>query len=162
MLKKFTSAGKKLVITGNDVTELGDSPAVVRVPECPGKAYNAALEKDYDHSSPDSAREFFTKLQGSDEVKIEASPQIATSIARTTDGHISCFFANFEGLVAKKNPVQTPQSGIQVSVASKSDGKGFFLPFMGQVQTVRGERQGESMRFTLPTITRGAVFWYEP
>ena len=95
-------------------------------------------------------------------MRIQASPQVATSISRTSDGHINCFFANFAGLVAKKNPIQTPQEGIEVSVASQIDGKGFFLPFMGQVQSVKGERQGESVHFKLPALTRGGVFWYEP
>ena len=160
-LKEFATS-KRLVVTGTDATELGDAPNVVRITECPGKAYNAALEKDFDHSSPDSARDFLASLQGSNTVKIQAPSQIATSIARTTDGHINCFFANFAGLVGKANPIQAPQSGVEVSVASKRDGKGFFLPFMGQIQTVKGDRQGEMMRFSLPTITRGAVFWYEP
>ena len=39
--------------------------------------------------------------------------------------------------------------------------KGYFLPFMGQVQPVTGVRSGDSVRFALPAITRGAVFWYE-
>jgi len=160
-LKEFATS-RRLVVTGTDATELGDAPNVVRIRECPGKAYNAALEKDFDHSSPDSARDFLASLQGSNTVKIQAPSQIATSIARTTDGHINCFFANFAGLVGKVNPIQAPQSGVEVSVASKRDGKGFFLPFMGQIQTVKGDRQGEMMRFSLPTITRGAVFWYEP
>jgi len=161
-IKDLVGVGKKLVIAGTDVTELGDNPNVVRIKECPGKAYNAALEKDFEHSSPDSAGDFFQSLQGAEAVRIQASPQVATSIARTTDGHINCFLANFAGLVAKKNPVQTPQDGIEVSVATKTDGKGFFLPFMGQVQSVKGERQGETVRFRLPTVTRGAVFWFEP
>ncbi|PWT74971.1 MAG: hypothetical protein C5B46_03265 [Proteobacteria bacterium] len=161
-LKDLVGAGKKLVITGTDVTELGDNSNVVRIKECPGKAYNAAIEKDFEHSSLDSPGDFIQSLQGAEAVRIQASPQIATSIARTTDGHINCFFANFAGLVAKKNPIQTPQEGIEVSVASKTDGKGFLLPFMGQVQTVKGERQGEMVRFKLPTVTRGAVFWFEP
>src|SRR5262252_6913271 len=161
-IKDLVAVGKKLVIAGTDVTELGDNPNVVRIKECPGKAYNAAIEKDFEHSSPDSAGDFFHSLQGAEAVRIQASPQVATSIARTTDGHINCFLANFAGLVAKKNPVQTPQDGIEVSVATKTDGKGFFLPFMGQVQSVKGERQGETVRFRLPTVTRGAVFWFEP
>ena len=161
-IKDLVAVGKKLVIAGTDVTELGDNPNVVRIKECPGKAYNAAIEKDFEHSSPDSAGDFFQSLQGAEAVRIQASPQVATSIARTTDGHINCFLANFAGLVAKKNPVQTPQDGIEVSVATKTDGKGFFLPFMGQVQSVKGERQGETVRFRLPTVTRGAVFWFEP
>jgi hypothetical protein len=178
-LKDFVAAGKRLVITGTDVTELGDSPNVVRIGDDPGKAYNAAMEKDFEHSSPDSQREFFAKLQGGDSVGIQASPQIATSISRTPDGHINCFFANFAGLRAGSNPVQTPQTGVVVTVpmarneksqvASKeerwsmlTEGKGHFLPFLGEEQVLSGVRQGDSLRFTLPAITKGAVFWYEP
>lgn len=56
----------------------------------------------------------------------------------------------------------TPQNSVEVTVQSEADGKGLFLPFLGQVQAVKGERDGDSIRFSLPTITRGAVFWYEP
>ena len=160
-LKEFAAA-KRLVVTGVDATELGDMPNVVRLQECPGKAYNSGIEKDFEHSSPDSAREFLASLQGADAVRIQGSSQIATSIARTSDGHINCFLANFAGLRGGSNPVQTPQNGVVVSVQAKAEGNGFFLPFLGQVQPVKGERTGESIRFTLPAITRGAVFWYEP
>jgi hypothetical protein len=159
---KELAAAKSLVVTGTDATELGDLPNVVRLRECPGKAYNAAIEKDFEHKSPETAREFFASLQGAGAVRIQASPQIATSIARTSEGHINCFFANFAGLRGGSNPVQTPQSGVEVAVQAKAEGKGFFLPFLGQVQAVKGERDGDSIRFSLPTITRGAVFWYEP
>jgi len=160
-LKGFAAA-KKLVVTGTDATELGDMPNVVRIRQCPGKAYNAAIEKDFEHSSPDSAQEFLASLQGADAVRIQASSQIATSIARTSDGHIKVFFANFAGLRGGSNPVQTPQNGIEVTVQAKAEGKGFFLPFLGQAQAVKGERDGDSIRFSLPTIARGAVFWFEP
>lgn len=163
-LKDFVGGGRKVVITGTDVTELGDSPNIVRMRECPGKAYNAAIEKDFEHSSPDSAHEFFDALRGGDSVKIQASPSIATSISRTPDGHINCFLANFAGLRGGSNPVQTPQAGVVVSVvASKTgQGKGYFLPFLGTAQEVSGEADGNSIRFRLPAITRGAVFWYQP
>jgi len=58
--------------------------------------------------------------------------------------------------------VQTPQTGVEVSVASKTDGRGIFLPFLGEAQAVSGIRHGDSITFTLPPITKGAVFWYEP
>ena len=86
---------------------------------------------------------------------------VATSIARTSDGHVNCFFANFAGLRGGVNPVQTPQEGVEISVKSKGEGKGFFLPFLGDVQAVKGVRHGDAITFTLPTITKGAVFWYE-
>jgi hypothetical protein len=161
-LKDFVASGKKAVVTGTDVTELGDSPGVVRMRDCPGKAYTAALEKDFEHSSPDSQREFFASLQGGDSVGIEGSPHIATSISRTPDGHVNCFFANFAGLKGGANPIQIPQTGVKITVTAKSDVKGFFLPFMGDVQALQGTRTGNTLTFTLPPISKGAVFWYEP
>lgn len=160
-LKEFVHRGGRAVTTGADATGLATSENVVRMTEDPGKDYNAALEKDFEQASPDSQSEFFARLKGGGAVRIQASTKIATSIARTSDGHINCFFANFAGLKGGSNPVQTPQSGVVVTVRAKSE-KGFFLPFLGQTQTIAGTRQGDTVRFELPTITRGAVFWYEP
>jgi hypothetical protein len=161
-MKDFVTAGKKLVITGTDVTELGDAKNVVRILQNPGKAYNTQVEKDFQSASPESQKEFFSSLEGGDTVRIEASSQMATSISRTSDGHINCFFANFAGLKAGSNPIQTPQNGVKVTLAAKSSTKGFFLPFMGQVQPLQGAQNGDAVTFTLPTISRGAVFWVEP
>jgi hypothetical protein len=161
-LQAFIGAGGKLVVTGTDATGIGDAASATRFADDPGAAYNALLEKDFEHASPDSQQAFLDSLQGSNAVKIKTGAHVATSIARTTDGHINVFFANFDGLVGGSNPVQTPQSGIEVSVVSKSDGKGFFLPFLGDVQPVEGVRRGDSIAFKLPVITKGAVFWFEP
>ena len=114
----------------------------MRFPGCPGKAYNTALEKDFEHASPDSQPDFFKSLKGTGAaVQVAAGAQVATSIARTSDGHINVFFANFAGLRGGSNPVQTPQSGVQVTVKSKSGEKGFFLPFLGEIQEVEGVRR---------------------
>ncbi len=161
LLKDFVGGGKRLVIAGADVTELGDAAGVVRIPDSPGKSYNTALEKDFESASPESQKEFFAALQGGDAVRIEASTKIATSISRTSDGHINCFFANFAGLKGGSNPIQTPQSGVKVTISAKSAGKGFFLPFMSDVQPVQGEKSGSAVTFTLPSIAKGAVFWIE-
>ncbi len=161
-LKDYAAQGSRLVVTGNDATELSESRNVMRIAECPGKAYNTAMEKDFDHALPESQPEFFSSLQGATAVQIHASAQIATSISRTPDGHINCFLANFAGLKGGVNPIQTPQNGVEVLITSKTDGKGSFLPFMGQAQSLKGVRKGDSVSFTLPTITRGAVFSYEP
>jgi hypothetical protein len=160
-LRGFEEHGK-IVISGADATGLESSANVVRLADSPGKAYNAALEKDFEQASPDSQAAFFDSLQGAGAVRIKAGPHVATSIARTPDGHINCFFANFEGLRGGSNPVQTPQTGVEVSVTSKSAGKGFFLPFLGDAQAVKGVRHGDAVEFALPPITKGAVFWYEP
>src|SRR3954466_12114868 len=149
-LQKLAAGGTKLVTSGNGADGLGDLQNVVKLSNSPGKAYNAAIEKDFEHSSPDSQREFFGALVGADTVRIQASPQIATSISRTSDGHVNCFLANFAGLRGGSNPVKPPQAGVGVSVTSKSEGMGHFLPFMGQEQTVKGVRHGDSVSFTEP------------
>jgi hypothetical protein len=158
-LQEFAARGK-IVISGADATGLANSPNVVRLADSVGKTYGAEIEKDFEHASPDSQQAFFDSLQGGGAVRIKAGPLVATSIARTSDGHINCFFANFAGLKAGANPVQTPQEGVEVSVKTKSE-KGSFLTFLGDVQAVKGVRHGDSVTFTLPTITKGAVFWYE-
>jgi hypothetical protein len=158
-LQAFVTHGK-VVISGADATGLGNSPNVVRLADSPGKAYGAAIEKDFEHASPDSQQAFFGSLQGGNTAQIKAGPLVASSIARTSDGHINCFFANFAGLKAGANPVQTPQEGVEVSVKAKAE-KGHFLPFLGDVQDVKAVRHGDAVTFTLPAITKGAVFWYE-
>src|SRR5213593_4083226 len=87
-LKNFGAGGRKIVITGADVTELGNSQNIVRFPDDPGKAYGAAMDTDFEHASTASQQEFLDALGKSDAVRIEAPPHIATSIARTPDGHI--------------------------------------------------------------------------
>jgi hypothetical protein len=161
-LKSFVAQGKKLIVTGTDATEITGSKNVVRFAECPGKAYNKELTKDFEHASPESRQAFLDSLQGSGAVKIKAGAHVATSIAHTSDGHIDVFFANFDGLRGGSNPVQTPQSGVEVTVKASAEGKGYFLPFLGDVQTVKGVQHDGTVSFALPTITKGAVFWYEP
>jgi hypothetical protein len=163
VLRSFVAQGKRLVITGKEAApELGDARPIIRFAVDPGEIYDAALEKDFEHTIPDSQQSFFSYLEGGDAVHITAVPHVATSIAHTPDGHTNVYFANFAGLKAGSNPVQTPQTGVEVTIAAKTNGKGFFLPFLGQAQEIIGTRHGDSLTFALPTITKGAVFWYEP
>ena len=160
-LQKYVAGGKNLVITGADATQLGASPGVVRFPDCPGKAYGTALERDFEHATPDLEEAFLRSLKAGTAVTVAASPQMATSIA-LVDGKPHVFFANFAGLRGGENPVQTPQSGVQVTIPAESKGKAFFLPFLGEVQELKGVQTDGHMSFPLPAISKGAVFWFEP
>jgi hypothetical protein len=134
---------------------------VIRFTRCPGKDYSAALQKDFDAATPDQEHEFLESLKSDAAVRIAASPMLATSIAQV-NGHPHVFFANFAGLRGGVNPVQTPQTGIQVIISGTTQTGGFFLPFLGDVQPLRGNIRAGGVVYNLPTIEKGAVFWSEP
>ncbi len=158
---KYVDDGKTLVITGNDATQLGAAASVVRFSKCPGKNYYAALQKGVAESTPDQEREFLQSLKSEAPIRVLASHMIATSIAQV-NGKTHVFFANFAGLQGKVNPIQTPQTDVQVTVTGATKGRGFFLPFLGDVQPLNGTAGDAGITYKLPVIEKGAVFWYEP
>jgi hypothetical protein len=161
-LAKYVEGNRVLAITGEDDTGLGNQANIVRFTKCPGKGYSAALRKDFTAATPDREHEFLASLKAKPAVRVLASPKIATSIARV-DGKPHVFLANFAGLRGRVNPIQTPQIGVQVTIAGATKGGGgFFLPFLGDVKHLNGEVGDDRVTFTLPTIEKGAVFWYEP
>jgi hypothetical protein len=156
-LSQYLSADNRLVITGADVPQLSGSN-VIRFPQAPGKIYNQALEKDFDQTRPDQAGEFLKALP-EPSIKIAAGPQVATSIS-SVDGAVHVFLANFTGLRGGVNPVQTPQEGIQITLAGVANASGHFLPFLGDEQELHGTEANGKITFVLPPVTKGAVFWY--
>jgi len=159
-LQKYVEKKSTLLVTGEDATGLGDNAHIIRITRCPGKDYSAAVETDFDGSTPDREHEFLQDLQSEASVRVAASPQLATSIARVA-GMPHVFFANFAGLRGGVNPVQIPQAGVQVTIAGTKTGRGYFLPFLGEVQPLDGIVGGNSITFNLPAIEKGAVFWFE-
>ena len=160
-VRKYLESSKRLVITGEDATHVGGAAGVVRFAKCPGKDYYAALEKSVADTSPDLEHEFLESLKAEPTIRVAASQMVATSIARV-DGKTHVFFANFAGLEGGVNPVQTRQTGVVVTVAGAGTGHGFFLPFLGEVQTVAGIAGDGGVVYKLPAIEKGAVFWFEP
>ena len=166
--RKFVDGGKTLVITGEDATQLGPVANVIRFGECPGKDYYAAMQKSVADTTPDRERAFLESLKSETPVRVMASHMVATSIAQV-DGKMHVFFANFAGLQGGVTPVQTPQRAeVMVSSAAftagstAKQGHGFFLPFLGEVQPIRGSAVNGGISFKLPPIKKGGVFWYEP
>ena len=161
LLRGYVQSGRTLVITGDDSTEMGAAANVARFAKCPGKDYYATLQKDIAGSTPDREPEFVQSLNAEAAVRVVASPLIATSIARV-EGKPHVFFANFAGLQGGVNPIQTPQTGVKVTVLGAANGRGFFLPFLGDVQVLIGSAGDDGISYRLPTIEKGGVFWYEP
>ena len=156
-LGEFVKGGGKLVATGEAAEGL-PADGVKRFEQCPGKQYIAALEKDFATADPDSQKDFLSALGGEPAVKVDASSWLATHISEV-DGKTYVFFANFKGLKGGVNPVQTPETGVTITVPSGTTAS--FLPFLGEVQKLKGERRGEKTVFSLPPIQRGAVVWVE-
>ena len=119
------------------------------------------MQKDFDASAPDQEHEFLERLTTGTVIRVVASHMIATSIAQI-NGKPHVFFANFAGLRGGVNPVQTPQTGVQVAVSGVVKGRGFFLPFLGDLQPLDGTAGDSGITHKLPAIGKGAVFWYEP
>jgi hypothetical protein len=161
LLHAYLAKNKVLLITGGDATGIGSAANVIRFSKCPGKDYSATLQKDFDAATPDQEHEFLERLKAEAVVHVAASPMLATSIARV-DAKAHVFFANFAGLRGGVNPVQTSQKGVQVTITSATKGRGFFLPFLGDVRPLEGAASAGSVTYTLPAIEKGAVFWYEP
>jgi hypothetical protein len=160
-LRAHVGGNKLVVITGDDVTGLESTANVIRFSNCPGKDYSAALQKDFDATTPDREHEFLQSLKAEAAVRVVASPMLATSVARV-NGNPHVFFTNFAGLRGGVNPIQAPQTGVQVTISGAAKGRGFFLPFLGDVQPVNGTVGGDGVTYRLPAIEKGAVFWSEP
>ncbi len=159
-LENYLKSGRTLVLTGENAPALAsESGEIVRFPDSPGGTYYEQLEKSFTGTSPDSQQKLLTSLAPSRDIEISASPQVATSIS-LVEGSPHIFFANFAGLKPHEVAVPATQKDIIVTVPRKV-GVGHFLPFLGKTQDIQGKVSGDKTVFTLPDITRGAVFWFE-
>ena len=170
-IAQFVKQGNQLIVTGasaiDDAIDATIPPVaasstqqnVIRFTQCPGKAYNSALEADFDRATPQMQQSFLNALPSNQSVEVSAPPSLATSISEV-NGAPHVFLANFAGLVGGKNPVQTPQANIKITLTAVANSSGFFLPFLGEVQQLDGTQSNGRITFHLPTITKGAVFWY--
>jgi len=161
-IEQYVKQGKRLVITGNSgfpALENMNQANVRRFATCPGKAHLNALDKDFEHTNPAMQQPFLDSLTPNQGVAVVASASVATSIS-TVNGAPHVFLANFAGLVGGKNPVQTPQTDVKISLPAKQNSSGFFLPFLGDVQKLKGINENGRVTFVLPPISKGGVFWY--
>jgi len=155
----YADQGQQLIITGNDPLAFGARSNIVRFPACPGKAYIASLQNDFGAATPRLQQAFLDVLLPARSIDVSASPHVATFVA-DVQGAPHVFLANFDGLVGGRNPVQTPQSDIKVSLPAVPGASGKFLPFLGDVQQLTATLQDGRVIFTLPPVAKGGVFWY--
>jgi hypothetical protein len=159
-LRQFVSNGGRLVITGTDVTGLGNLAGITRFAECPAKAYFDQLQKDFPAGSLANPKKFLASIDARSEISVEAPPTVATNIA-SANGTTHIFLANFTGLVPHKIAVPTPQANVRISSTARMGKTLRVLPFLGEVQSLHGQRVGDRVVFVLPALERGAVVWFE-
>lgn len=159
-LRDFVSRGGRLVITGADVTALGDAAGVKRFKECPGKAYFDGLQKDFAAGSQDNPAEFLASIDTRGEIRVEAPTTVVAHIA-SINGAPHIFLGNFSGLVPRKIAVPTPQTNVRISIPDGRARTLHVLPFLGGERSVQGDGHDGRIVFVLPALERGAVAWFE-
>ena len=55
------------------------------------------------------------------------------------------------------NAIQTPETGATIAVQGR--GKGYFLPFLGATEELKGKWDGTKTVYLLPPIQKGGVAW---
>jgi len=173
-LNSYAASGKTLIATGQTgmYDETGaaraTNPIRVRYPECPGKAYYAALKKEFNQGAAVEIDKLKTKyldqiLEGSGYkpgIQIDASPFVSTQIARV-DGHLSVFLANFAGLKSKEIAQQTPAQNVKITFSTDAPHSITLLPFLGEPRTIEGTFRDGKLSCEIPSIEKGAVVWVE-
>ncbi len=174
ILQLLRRSRKTLIVTGETgkYDETGAQRAVNpilklknRFPNCPGKAYYAALQKKWEPASFDTLRKTYLGqiLEASrfqPEVQVDASALVSTQIARV-DGKISVFLANFDGLKSKENAQQNPAQNVKITFPADGPHAIDFLPFLGEVQKIEGTFRDGKLSCELPAFEKGAVVWVE-
>ncbi|HMK23875.1 MAG TPA: hypothetical protein VK466_16195 [Terriglobales bacterium] len=157
-LQQLTSSGTRLVITGQNHTGLTSGPAATLFPDCPCRQYERSLDPNLENADPADAREFLATLGPPGDVELTASPLVATSLA-VVDGEPHIFLANFSGLRGGTNALSTPQKNITVRLRKPATVR--YLPFLGDVQELRGTPDHGGYVYRLPEVSRGGVVWIE-
>lgn len=154
-LRTYVSAGNTVVINGTDASGLADSPQVLRFENDPGQAYMTTLDRDFGQATPDLQKKFLATLKNHAEISVDAPLDVVTNIAEV-NGKECVFIANFKGLRAHENPVQTPVN-IRITFSGRQRKTLKLLPFLGEAQEIQGSKEAGNSVFTLPAIEKGAA-----
>lgn len=157
-LSRYGASGGHIVVAGESSPELARLKGIAEISDSPGARYIDRVKNNFAESSSESERQFLDSL-GRPSIEVKAPPLVATQIA-SVDGKLHVFFANFQGLRAKENAVQTPETHAAVTLPGKL--RAHFLPFLGEEIELRGQPEAGNSRFDLPAIEKGAVVWFEP
>jgi hypothetical protein len=143
-------------------------------PACPARMYYEEIIKNYNRYAigDTSAHAVFVELLGnfvddlykkldySSLVEIQASPFVATQVARIDD-KIHIFVANFKGLQGGVKATQSAEKDIRITLHDNSNRTCYLLPYLGEVQTISGNNTENGQVYIIPEIQKGALVWFE-
>ncbi|HEX5410540.1 MAG TPA: family 10 glycosylhydrolase [Terriglobia bacterium] len=149
-------------------------PRYIYLPDCPGRAYWQALNKEFNQANTrgvamgqtvqslrhDFDRDVIAPLHLDPAVEVVASPFVIGQTARV-DGKIHVFLVNFKGLQARKISKQIPERNVEISFPASAGSKIFMLPFLGQARELPVVRRGDRIRAVVPEIAKATVAWLE-
>jgi hypothetical protein len=156
-MKMFVSGGGHLIVLGENATGISD-PKVTVFAKDPATDYYKALDQDFAAASKNLPQELLASVGKNEEVNLDAPATVASNFAMV-NGVPHVFLANFTGLVPSKVAEPTSVTGIRVRIAAAQGNALTFLPFLGEPQTVHGEKKGDRVEFVLPPLERGAIVW---
>ena len=165
---------KLLGITGPGRRQ-DSSPKFIYEPECPGRKYYNALEKEFnEYANGDDYRiatfnrlrlEFVKQISALStsrpSVEIDGSPFLSTEIANV-GGKPHVFIANFKGLKSGEIAQQTPERDVRISFAARPGSKVCMLPFLGRVQQLTCRSEAGWVACVIPEIKKGMAVWLDP
>jgi len=164
---------KLLGITDSSRRQDG-SPKFIYEPQCPGRNYYDAIEKefneyavrgDYHSTTFNRLRQEFVKeisalSTSRPTIEIDASVFVSTEIARV-GGKPHVFIANFKGLKPQEIAEQTPEKDVGVTFVADPRSKVYMLPFLGQMQRLKCRPEAAKVACVIPEINKGMVVWLE-
>jgi hypothetical protein len=156
-LKKFTDAGGRLVVLGTNAPGVAGAGETALADD-PAREYFHALERDFAAASKQPPEALLRALMVKSDIEVEAPSTVAANFGMV-NGAPHIFLANFTGLVPSKVAVPTAVNGIHVTIPAGRGATLTFIPFLGEAQTVRGEKKGDKVEFVLPAVERGAIVW---
>jgi hypothetical protein len=157
-LKRFADNGGRLVIDGVDAAGSLPGARILRFPGDPAGLFFAALQSDFLRGAEKSPAAYLAALKSTNRIEIEAPATVAANLA-DVHGKPHAFLANFTGLVPSQIATPTPVLGIRVKIPVDLGDSLQFLPFLGELQTLRGTKRGNTVEFVLPPLERGAALW---
>jgi endo-alpha-1,4-polygalactosaminidase (GH114 family) len=156
-LKRFTDGSGRLVVLGTNASGAA-AGAETALADDPAREYFHALERDFAAASKQPPETLLRALMANSDIEVETPSTVAANFGMV-NGAPHIFLANFTGLVPSKVAVPTTVNGIRVTIPADRGATLTFVPFLGEAQTVRGEKKGDKVEFVLPAVERGAIVW---